>query len=119
MFDSLSDFYSVLDYFSFAIAAAALLFARKALNQAKALRARLDRIEGSPIEASAMAPAAATPAPPPLPVPEAPIAPSEAGEADIETTEQTAPRVEPTPHPRPVPVSRNASAPAGWSGSAD
>jgi uncharacterized membrane protein len=94
MFDSLSDFYSVLDYFSFAIAAAAFLFARKALNQANALRARLDRIE-----AVTTATAVATPVPPPLPMPEAPIAPSEAGEAGIEAT---APPVEPAPPP-PIP----------------
>jgi len=99
MFDSLSDFYSVLDYFSFAIAAVALLFARKALNQANALRARLDRIEASQIEASAATPA--TSAPPPLPVPEAPIAPSEADAVTIETTEPAAAR-EPAPPP-PIP----------------
>jgi uncharacterized membrane protein len=95
MFDSLSDFYSVLDYFSFAIAAAAFLFARKALNQANALRMRLDRIE-------ALTTASTTPVPPPLPVPEAPIAPSEADKVDIEATEQAAPRVEPAPPP-PIP----------------
>jgi uncharacterized membrane protein len=97
MFDLPSDFYTVMDFFSFAIAVVAFLFARKALNQASALRARLDQIE-------ALAPSAtaARPAPPPLPLQEAPIAPPVAPEAQIETTEPIASRVQPAPPP-PIP----------------
>src|ERR1700724_2039835 len=54
-------FDSPYDFFSLAIAIAALIFARKAFNQTAALRARLDSIEA--LAASA---AAARPGPPPL-----------------------------------------------------
>src|SRR5260370_2348022 len=97
MFDLPSDFYTVMDFFSFAIAVVAFLFARKAFNQASALRARLDQIE-----ALASLAAAARPAPPPLPVQQAPVAPSAAPEARIETTEPIASRVQPAPPP-PIP----------------
>jgi uncharacterized membrane protein len=97
MFDLPSDFYTVMDFFSFAIAVVAFLFARKALNQASALRARLDQIQ-----ALASSAAAARPAPPPLPVQEAPIVPPAAPEAHIETTEPIASRVQPAPPP-PIP----------------
>jgi len=97
MFDLPSDFYTVMDFFSFAIAVVAFLFARKALNQASALRARLDQIE-----ALAPSSAAARPAPPPLPAHETPIAPSAAPEARIETSEPIASRVQPAPPP-PIP----------------
>jgi uncharacterized membrane protein len=114
MFDSLSDFYSVLDYFSFAIAAAALLFARRALKQMNALRTRLDQIEASQIEALATVPSATRPTPPPLPEPDAPIVPSAADAPDIETTEQTAPRVQPAPPPpmRDVPAAASETEPS-------
>src|SRR3984893_9086194 len=54
-------FDSPYDFFSLAIAIAALIFARKAFNQTAALRARLDSIE-----ALAASPPAARPGPPPL-----------------------------------------------------
>src|ERR1700730_12975056 len=52
MLDSPADFYSVMDFFSLAIAIVALIVARKAFNQLAILRARLDSIEA----ASATAP---------------------------------------------------------------
>jgi uncharacterized membrane protein len=107
MFDLPSDFYTVMDFFSFAIAVVAFLFARKALNQASALRARLDQIE-----ALASSSAATRPAPPPLPVQQAPIAPSAASEAAIETTEPIASRVQPAPPP-PIPEAPAAASDAG------
>jgi len=59
MFGSPSDFFTVVDFFSIAIAIVAIIVARKALNQAATLRARLDSIEA----ASAAAPG---PMPPPF-----------------------------------------------------
>jgi uncharacterized membrane protein len=107
MFDLPSDFYTVMDFFSFGIAVVAFLFARKALNQASALRARLDQIE-----ALASLAAAARPAPPPLPVQQAPVAPSAAPEARIETTEPIASRVQPAPPP-PIPEIPSAASETG------
>src|SRR5258707_8871293 len=56
MFDLPSDFYTVMDFFSFAIAVVAFLFARKAFNQASTLRARLDAIEAAGLQARAVPP---------------------------------------------------------------
>src|ERR1700730_17803760 len=56
MFDLPSDFYTVMDFFSFAIAVVAFFFARKALNQASALRARLDAVEAAGLQARAVPP---------------------------------------------------------------
>src|SRR5713226_7764621 len=53
-------FESPLDFFSLVIALVAFIFARKAMNQVAALRARLEAIEAAPA-------AAARPIPPPLP----------------------------------------------------
>jgi len=107
MFDLPSDFYTVMDFFSLAIAVVAFLLARKALNQASALRARLDQIQ-----ALASSAAAARPAPPPLPVQEAPIVPPAAPEAHIETTEPIASRVQPAPPP-PIPETSAAASETG------
>src|SRR5947209_4608385 len=60
MFESPFDFYSMLDIVSLLIAIVALILARKALNQAAGLRARLASIETA-------SPAAPPPAPAPLP----------------------------------------------------
>src|SRR5260370_30047143 len=57
MFDSPSDFFTVVDFFSLAIAVVAFMFARKAFNQAAQLRARLDAIEAAGLQR--------TPVPPP------------------------------------------------------
>src|SRR5258708_20142989 len=89
MFDSPSDFFTVVDFFSLAIAVVAFMFARKAFNQAAQLRARLDAIEAAglpprpvpppptplheleqtpaPAAPTVEQPAAAAPAPPGLP----------------------------------------------------
>jgi hypothetical protein len=66
-------FDSPMDFFAFAIAIAALIFANKAFSQVAALRARLDALERSPA-------AAITAGPPPLPAQEAPIAPAAAAD---------------------------------------
>src|SRR5260221_2959542 len=58
MFDSPSDFFTVVDFFSLAIAVVAFMFARKAFNQAAQLRARLDAIEAAGLQRR--------PVPPPL-----------------------------------------------------
>ena len=58
MFESPFDFYSMLDIVSLLIAIVALILARKALNQAAGLRARLASIE-----------TASPAAPPPAPLP--------------------------------------------------
>src|SRR5258708_21211604 len=62
MFDSPSDFFTVVDFFSLAIAVVAFMFARKAFNQAAQLRARLDAIEAAGLQRR--------PVPPPLPPPQ-------------------------------------------------
>jgi len=64
-------FDSPLDFLSLVIAIAAFIFARKALNQTAALRARLELME-----TNASSAAAETPMTPPLPVQDAPIAAS-------------------------------------------
>jgi uncharacterized membrane protein len=101
-------FDSPFDFLSMVIAVAALIFARKALNQASALRARLDLFE-----------AAAQPSvsPPPFPAPwvsEPSMAPPVADVTEAETAEQTPPPLEPSPSPPPIPeVATPPSAPAG------
>src|SRR5260370_33392621 len=62
MFDSPSDFFTVVDFFSLAIAVVAFMFARKAFNQAAQLRARLDAIEAAGLQRR--------PVPPPLTPPQ-------------------------------------------------
>src|SRR5258708_20617402 len=64
MFDSPSDFFTVVDFFSLAIAVVAFMFARKAFNQAAQLRARLDAIEAAGLQRR--------PVPPPLTPPQEP-----------------------------------------------
>jgi uncharacterized membrane protein len=90
-------FDSPLDFLSLVIAIAAFIFARKALNQATALRARLELMERNASPAAAQ-----TPVPPPLPVQEAPIAASASDQIRIETTEAEAQPSQPTAPP-PIP----------------
>jgi uncharacterized membrane protein len=100
-------FDSPLDFFSLVIAIVAFIFARKALNQTAALRARLELME-----TNASSAAAATPMPPPLPVQEAPIAASASDQIRIKTTETEAPPSQPAPPP-PIPdIPAAASQPA-------
>jgi uncharacterized membrane protein len=96
MFDSLADF------FAFAIAIAAFIFARKAFNQTAALRARLDLME-----TSASSAATARYVPPPLPARDAPIAPSATDTIRTETAPEAPPLLQPAPAPpKPaIPVS--------------
>jgi hypothetical protein len=84
----------MFEFFALVIAIVAFIFARKALNQIDALRARLDALE-------AAAPrVAATPvAPPPVPAYETPIAPLAADEVSTETTEGAAPIPPASPPP--------------------
>src|SRR5258708_25901376 len=58
MFDSPSDFFPVVGFFSLPIAVVAVMFARKAFNQAAQRRARLDAIEAAGLQRR--------PVPPPL-----------------------------------------------------
>jgi uncharacterized membrane protein len=95
------------DFFALVIAIVAVIFARKALNQTAALRARLELME-----TNASSAAAATPMPPPLPVQEAPIAASASDQIRIKTTETEAPPSQPAPPP-PIPdIPAAASQPA-------
>jgi uncharacterized membrane protein len=87
-------FDSSFDFFSLVIAIVALIFARKAFNQAASLRARLDTLETS------LSSAATRPVTPSLAVPEAPIAPSAASE--IKTGQQAAPPIQ-SSAPPPLP----------------
>src|ERR1700681_1053202 len=89
-------FDSPLDFFALVIAIVAFIFARKALNQTAALRARLELMETNASSA------AETPMPPPLPVQEAPIAASASDQIRIETTEAEAQPGQPAPPP-PIP----------------
>ncbi|HTE97731.1 MAG TPA: DUF2339 domain-containing protein, partial [Bradyrhizobium sp.] len=102
-------FDSPLDFFSLVIAIVAFIFARKAFNQAAALRARLDLMETVASSATA-----AGPTPPPLPAQEAPIAPSASDQIRIETTEEESPPpgqpVAPPPMPD-IPATAPASQP--------
>jgi len=90
-------FDSPLDFLSLVIAIAAFIFARKALNQTAALRARLELME-----TNAPSAAAETPMTPPLPVQDAPIAASASDQIRIETTETEAQPGQPAPPP-PIP----------------
>ena len=96
MFDPLADFWSFLDSLSFFIALAALIFARRAVNQMKVLRARLDLLE-------AAAPTSA--GPPPIPTARIDDAPRMAPSprmAEAETMAESAPPIAPaTPPPLP------------------
>ena len=128
MFDSPFDFFALL------IAVVAFIFARKALNQAATLRARLDAIEAA---------WQARPVAPPLtPLQEfeqtlAAASPGIAAEQPADGRQPNRsrrsrkinrPYGKPPPPParprcrrrfrNPSPASRSASAPAGWSGSA-
>jgi uncharacterized membrane protein len=97
----------MFDFFALVIAIVAVIFARKALNQTAALRARLELME-----TNASSAAAATPMPPPLPVQEAPIAASASDQIRIKTTETEAPPSQPAPPP-PIPdIPAAASQPA-------
>src|SRR5258708_23526532 len=73
MFDSPSDFFTVVDFFSLAIAVVAFMFARKAFNQAAQLRARLDAIEAAGLQRMPVPPPLTPPPeldqPPPAPSP--------------------------------------------------
>ncbi|HXQ03372.1 MAG TPA: DUF2339 domain-containing protein [Bradyrhizobium sp.] len=90
-------FDSPLDFFSLVIAIVAFIFARKALNQTAALRARLELME-----TNASSAAAETPMPPPLPAQQASTAPSASDQIRIETTEAEAQPGQPAPPP-PIP----------------
>ena len=108
------------------VAVAALIVAIRALNQVAALRARLEALETSPRAAAAPV------VPPPIPTDEFPIAPPIAIAETATGMREASPPVQPEPTPqaatempadrhrfrKPSPVSRNGSAPAGWSGSA-
>jgi uncharacterized membrane protein len=86
----------MFEFVALVIAIVAFIFARKALNQVDALRARLDVLE-------AAAPrVAATPvAPPPVPAYETPIVPLSADEVSTEAAEETA--TIPPASPPPIP----------------
>src|SRR5437868_10348283 len=75
----------MFEFFALAIAVVAFIFARKALNQVDALRARLDALE-----IAALQPQTATAAPPPLATTEAPIAPLAADEIAQRAVEHAA-----------------------------
>jgi uncharacterized membrane protein len=85
----------MFEFFTLVIAIVAFIFARKALNQIDALRARLDALEtAAPL-------VAATPVPPPVPAYETPIAPLAADEVSTQTTEEAAPILPASPPPIP------------------
>jgi uncharacterized membrane protein len=102
-------FDSPFDLLTMVIAIVALIFARKALNQARALRVRLDLFEAA---------ARASAGPPPIPTPWV-GEPSEAMRAAevAETTEQPSPPPKPSPSPPPIPeVATAPSAPQAGPG---
>jgi uncharacterized membrane protein len=91
-------FDSPFDFFTLVIAIVAFIFARKALNQTAALRARLELME-----TNASAAAAERPVPPPLPAQQASsTAPSASHQIRIETAEAGSPPSPPAPPP-PIP----------------
>src|SRR5258708_12354567 len=106
MFDSPSDFFTVVDFFSLAIAVVAFMFARKAFNQAAQLRARLDAIEAAGLQRR--------PVPPPLTPPPEPQQTPPAAAPTVEHPPPPAPAQQgfpppaahptPPPHPRPPPI---------------
>jgi uncharacterized membrane protein len=81
----------MVDFFSLLIAVVALILARKAFNQIAILRARLDAMEAAGLQAR--------PTPPPLPAHETSIAPSATSDIRTETTEETAPPIQPAAPP--------------------
>jgi uncharacterized membrane protein len=89
----------MFEFFALAIAIVAFIFARKALNQIDALRARLDALEGAAPRA-----AAAPVAPPAVPATETPIAPLAADEVSAETPTKAAPIPPPSPPAIPAPA---------------
>src|SRR4051794_9516833 len=98
MFELLSDYWSILDSFTCVIAIVALVFARRATNELRGLRARLDVLER-------VGPARAVP--PPLSATrrvETPVAPA----PPAAETERTAERAPPTAPASPPPL-REAS----------
>ena len=98
------------EFLSMVIAIAAFIFARKALNQAKALRARLDLFETAARKSAS---------PPPIPTPwvgEPSVAAIVAEVAETETAAQPSPP-ESTPVPPPIPeVATSPSAPQAGPG---
>src|ERR1700754_3588699 len=93
----------MFEFFALVIAIVAFIFARKALSQIDALRARLDALE-----AAAPLVAAAPVAPRPVPVIETPIAPLAADKVRTQTTEEATlippaspPRMPDVPAPAP------------------
>src|SRR5260370_31283515 len=110
-------FDSPLDFLSLVIALVAFIFARKAMNQVTALRARLEAIEAMPAAAARLVPPplpsgqefAQTPTPtapsvPPEPPPLAPdvesIVPAAAASAEANDTAGSAPAAPPPPPDR-------------------
>ncbi len=106
-------FYSPLDFFSLVIALVAFIFARKAMNQVRALRARLEAIEATPATAARAAPPplpstqefertpeptapSIAPEPPPLAPDMEAIAPASAAPADANDTSASAPAAPPS-----------------------
>ena len=130
----------MLDLFALVMALVALIAAFKAFNQVAVLRARLEAMEANPLQAR---PVQTWPGPPPLPLHEeleqAPVvgAPGVAAEQQVaiddaepaappaadqdttpnDTVDSTAATRPPRRCRNPPPASKNASAPAGWSGS--
>src|SRR4051812_3867559 len=93
----------MFEFFALMIAIVAFIFARKALNQVDALRARLDALE-----AAAPRVAVAPVAPAPVPAYETPIVPLSADEVSTEAPQETAtippaspPRISDIPAPTP------------------
>src|SRR3984885_14310510 len=95
----------MFEFFTLVIAIVAFIFARKALNQVGALRARLDAME-----AAALGAAATMVAPPARWSHEIPIAPQATGENGAETEQMAAPIPSPPPIPD-VPASVQQSGP--------
>jgi uncharacterized membrane protein len=96
----------MFEFVALVIGIVAFIFARKAVNQIDALRARLDALE-----AAAPIVAASPVAPPPVPAYETPIVPLSADEVGTEATEETA-TIPPASPPR-IP---DISAPAPQAG---
>jgi hypothetical protein len=121
-------FDSPFDFLSLVIAIVAFAFARKAFNQVAMLRARLDAMEAMSLQARPGSPpltplreeqilapgvAAQQPAAVADAKPEAPATEEQTAASTASTGGSAAPRL----FRNQSPASRNASAPAGWSGS--
>ncbi len=91
MFDSPSDFFTVVDFFSLAIAIVALIVAFKAFNQLASLRARLEQIEAT----------SAAPGPMPGPMPP-PLTPQQELEQTLATASPGIAADQPAPSTEPV-----------------